>query len=117
MIFVDTSILIDHSKDKIDITKEDKRGLCINSVVQLEFLVGAFNKNELREFNKILKNWNFANIDQNIMNLSVELMNEYGLSHGMGIYDSIIASTCMVYDLPLWTHNKKDFRFLDIELR
>ena len=33
-----------------------------------------------------------------------------------GVYDAIIAATCMVYDLPLWTHNKKDFKFLDIKL-
>ncbi len=116
MIFVDTCILIDHSKDKINISEKDKKDLCINSIVQLEFLVGALNKNELREFNKVLRNWNFAHIDQDIMDLSVQLMNSYGLSHGMGVYDSIIASTCMIYDLPLWTHNRKDFRFLDIEL-
>ena len=96
MIFVDTCILIDNSKNKIILTDTDKK--------------------ELREFNKILKNLNTAHIDQEIMNLSVQLMNQYGLSHGMGIYDSIIASTCLIYDLPLWTHNKKDFKFLDIEL-
>ncbi|CAA6804622.1 MAG: Unknown protein [uncultured Sulfurovum sp.] len=28
----------------------------------------------------------------------------------------VIVDTCMVYDLPLWTHNKKDFQFLDIAL-
>jgi len=117
MIFVDTCILIDNSKNKIILTDNDKKELCINSIVELEFLVGAFNKNELRECNKILKNLNSAHIDQEIMNLSVQLMKQYGLSHGMGVYDSIIASTCLIYDLPLWTHNKKDFRFLDIELR
>ena len=116
MIFVDTCILIDHSKDKITLSTEDKKHLCINSIVQLEFLVGALNKKELREFDKVLKNWNLAHIDQEVLNLSVVLMKEYGLSHNMGVYDSIIASTCMIYDLPLWTHNKKDFRFLDIEL-
>jgi predicted nucleic acid-binding protein len=31
----------------------------------------------------------------------------------MGIYDAIIAATCLVYDLPLWTYNKKDFRFIN----
>lgn len=55
-------------------------------------------------------------IDQDILDLSVKLINQYGLSHNMGIYDAIIAATCMVYDLKLWTHNKKDFRFLDITL-
>ena len=27
--------------------------------------------------------------------------------------DAIIAATCLVYDLPLRTHNKKDFKFID----
>jgi len=40
-------------------------------------------------------------------------MNSYTLSHDMGIYDAIIAATCLVYDLPLWTYNKKDFRFIE----
>ncbi|HHB94363.1 MAG TPA: type II toxin-antitoxin system VapC family toxin [Campylobacterales bacterium] len=88
----------------------------VNSIVQLEFLVGAFNKRELKKLNKTLAKCQLLDIDQDIMNLSVQLMNQYGLSHGMGVYDSIIAATCMVYDLPLWTHNKKDFKFLDIEL-
>lgn len=87
MVFVDTCILIDHAKGKISISDEDKKSLCISSIVQLEFLVGAFNKTELREFNKILKNFKIADIDQDIMNLSVQLMSQYGLSHGMGVYD------------------------------
>ncbi len=55
MIFVDTCILIDHSKDKITLSAEDKKDLCINTIVQLEFLLGALNKKELREFDKVLK--------------------------------------------------------------
>jgi predicted nucleic acid-binding protein len=117
MIFIDTCILIDYSKNKISFSEEEKKDFCINSIVQLEFLVGALNKKELREFNKILQYWKIAHIDQNILNLAVNLMSQYGLSHNMGVYDAIIASTCMVYDLPLWTYNKKDFQFLDIELQ
>ena len=116
MIFVDTCILIDYSRDKIDIDETQFDNFYINSIVQLEFLAGSLNKKELKKLNKILAKCQLLDLDQDIMNLSVQLINRYGLSHGMGIYDSIIASTCMVYDLPLWTHNKKDFRFLDIEL-
>ncbi len=47
------------------------------------------------------------------MNLATALVNQYTLSHNMTIYDAIIAATCMVYDLPLWTHNKRDFRYLE----
>jgi len=35
------------------------------------------------------------------------------LKYGMTVYDSIIAATCLVYDLPLWTHNKKDFKYIE----
>jgi predicted nucleic acid-binding protein len=117
MIVVDTSILIDHSREKIVIDESEFKNLYVNSIIQLEFLVGALNKRELKKLNKILAKCELLETDQNIMNLSVQLMNQYGLSHGMGVYDSIIASTCLIYDLPLWTHNKKDFRFLDIELQ
>ena len=116
MILVDTCIFIDHSKDKLHIEENQFNNFCINSIVQLEFLAGALNKRELKKLNKTLAKCQLLEIDQDIMNLSVQLMNQYGLSHGMGVYDSIIASTCLIYDLPLWTHNKKDFKFLDIEL-
>jgi predicted nucleic acid-binding protein len=117
MIFVDTCILIDYSKEVMDIDDIEENKYYINSIVQLEFLAGALNKRELRKLNKILKKFELIAVDQVTLDLSVELINEYALSHGMKVYDSIIASTCMIYDLPLWTHNKKDFRFLDIELR
>lgn len=116
MIFVDTCILIDYSKEKLHIEENEFNTFCINSIVQLEFLTGALNKRELKKLNKILAKCQLLDIDQDIMNLSVDLINQYSLSHKMGIYDAIIASTCLIYDLPLWTYNKKDFKFLDIEL-
>ena len=46
------------------------------------------------------------------------LVEKYNLSHGMSIYDSIIASTCLIYDLPLMTYNLKDFRYInDLQLK
>ncbi|MEA2028357.1 MAG: type II toxin-antitoxin system VapC family toxin [Campylobacterota bacterium] len=116
MILIDTCILIDYSKDKSTIDNATFSKSYINSIVQLELLAGALNKRELKKLNQLLSECKLLEVDQEILNLSVELMNRYGLSHNMGVYDAIIASTCMVYDLPLWTHNKKDFRFLDIEL-
>ena len=65
---------------------------------------------------KILSEFKLIDTDQDILDLSVELVNKYTLSHNMTIYDAIIAATCLIYDLPLWTHNKKDFRYLT-ELR
>ncbi|MFA5455720.1 MAG: type II toxin-antitoxin system VapC family toxin [Sulfurimonas sp.] len=111
MIFLDTCILIDFSKDKIVL--DLKQNYCISSIVRLEFKAGALNKRELKKINRILSEIKFVDTDQSILNLADSLMEKHTLSHGMGIYDSIIAATCMIYDLPLWTHNKKDFKYIE----
>jgi len=111
MIFLDTCILIDYSKDKIslDLTKD----YYISSIVKLEFKVGALNKRELKKINRILSQVKVLETDQSILDLADNLIENYALSHSMGIYDAIIAATCLVYDLNLWTYNKKDFKFID----
>ena len=111
MIFLDTCILIDCSKDKInlDLTKN----YCISSIVKLEFKAGALNKRELKKINRILTGVKLLDTDQSMLDLADVLIEKYILSHSMGIYDAIIAATCLVYDLPLWTYNQKDFRFID----
>ena len=116
MVFLDSCIVIDYINGRMDIPDEDKNNYCINSIVDMEICVGARNKRELNSINKKISEFISIDIDQNIMNLSVQLINEYNLSHDMTIYDGIIAATCMVYDLPLRTHNKKDFKFLDVIL-
>jgi len=110
MIFLDTCILIDYSKNKISINNQD---YCFNSIVQLEFTVGAINKRELKKINKILSEFKLIDTEQEILDLSVKLINKYSLSHNMTIYDSIIAATCLIYDLALWTYNKKDFKYIE----
>ncbi|MDK9693921.1 MAG: type II toxin-antitoxin system VapC family toxin [Sulfurimonas sp.] len=111
MIFLDTCILIDYSKDKIVL--DFQQDYCISSIVRLEFKAGALNKRELKKINRILSQIRLVDTDQSILNLSDLLIEKYTLSHGMSIYDAIIAATCLVYDLPLWTYNKKDFKYIE----
>jgi len=112
MIFLDTCILIDYSKNNT-ILKTDKSKYCFSSIVQLEFLVGALNKRELQKINRIISEFKIIDSEQDVLDLSVVLINHYALSHNMSIYDSIIAATCLIYDIELWTHNKKDFKYID----
>jgi len=114
MILADTCILIDIAKGSINLNNDQR--YCINSIIEMEFIYGALNKNELKKIEKILNNFYLIELNQNIFDLSTTLMRKYSLSHDMTVYDAIIAATAMVYDLPLWTHNKKDFKYLDIEL-
>jgi len=48
MIFLDTCILIDHSKREANIELRNK-DYCISTIVQLEFKAGALNKRELKK--------------------------------------------------------------------
>ena len=107
----DTSILIEYSRGNETI--ESKENYCFNSIVQMEFLVGARNKKELRYLQQMLCDFQLIETDQKILDLSVQLIEQYTLSHDMSVYDAIIATTCLVYDLPLWTLNIKDFRYID----
>lgn len=116
MLCLDTCIVIDYINGKIEIPEHQKASLYINSIVENEVIIGAKNKRDLATTNQKISDFLMLDIDQDIMDLSTKLLNNYKLSHNMGVYDAIIAAICMVYDLPLWTHNKKDFRFLEIEL-
>ena len=112
MIFLDTCILIDYSKNNT-ILRSDEFEYCFSSIVQLEFLVGALNKRELQKINRIISEFKIIDSEQDILDLSVILVNHYALSHNMTIYDSIIVATCLIYDIELWTYNKKDFKYID----
>ena len=78
----------------------------------MEFKAGALDKRELKKINKIISEFKRLDTDQNILNLANDIIEKYSLSHNIGIYDAIIAATCLIYNLALWTYNKKDFKFI-----
>ena len=61
MIFLDTCILINYSKDKIVLDFENN--YCISSIVTLEFKAGALNKRELKKINRILSQLKLIDMD------------------------------------------------------
>ncbi|MBE0515415.1 type II toxin-antitoxin system VapC family toxin [Sulfurimonas sp.] len=113
LVFVDSCIVIDYINGKLKLDKDTVEKYCFNSIVDMEVLVGVKNKRDLNTTNKKLNLFKNISIDQEVMDLARNLLEKYVLSHGMSIYDSIVAATCLVYDLPLWTHNKKDFKYIE----
>ena len=108
-IFVDTCIVIEYLKNKIKLNKND---CYINSIVLMELYIGARNKKDLKEIKARLQGFRILPIEQNIMELSTQIIENFSLSHGAKIQDAIIASTCLIYNLPLATYNIKDFRYI-----
>jgi predicted nucleic acid-binding protein len=78
----------------------------------MELYIGAINKQDLREIKTKLQGFKLLETEQNIMNLSTQIIENFSLSHGAKIQDSIIASTCLINNLPIYTYNVKDFRYI-----
>jgi len=116
MEFLDSCIVIDYVNGKIEIDDNAKSNYYINSIVEMEVVVGAKNKRELATINKKISDFMILDIEQDIMEFASKMLNQYALSHNMTIYDAIIGASCMMYNMPLVTYNKRDFRFLDIAL-
>jgi len=116
IVFVDTNIVIDYLK------KRDNEALIkfidsfdtiyINDVVIMELYQGARDKNELNYIKKKITKFEVLKMNQEIMSLAREILDRYTLSHNTKIMDALIASTVIMYNIDLYTFNKKDFRYL-----
>jgi len=108
-VFIDTCIMIEYLRDNIEL---DKNYSYVNSIVLMELYIGAKNKRDLREIKAKLQGFKLLDINQDIINLSIQIIETFSLSHGAKIQDSIIASTCLINNLPIYTYNIKDFKYI-----
>lgn len=89
----------------------------ISVITQAELFYGAKNGQELLMLERHLSLCHCYPLDAQISSLFAELMKTYALSHRSSIPDMLIAATAIVHDVPLYTLNVKDFRFIaDIRL-
>ena len=70
-IFVDTCLVIEYLKDNIEL---DKSNCYINNIVLMELYIGAKNKQDLGEIKAKLQGFKILEIDQNIMDLSTQII-------------------------------------------
>lgn len=116
-ILVDTDILIDtfhQREDAIAFLKqyEQTATLGISTITQIEILVGCRNKTEQRKTEKFLRRFEIATLNETIATRAVSLIQQYRLSHGLLLPDSLIAATVLVLDIPLASKNQKHFRYI-----
>lgn len=85
------------------------RGLIYIELIQ----GGRLSKSELKEIKDYLRSFTRIHLSQRISITSVALVEQYGASHGLMLADALIASTALVWGLPLVTLNVKDFHFIN----
>lgn len=118
LLLFDTDVLIDFSRGVEKAREKIKKfevdyTLSISVITQLELMVGCENKSEFKSLQNFLKRFEIIQPDKSISEKSVELFENYRLSHGVLIADMLIASTALVLEIPLISQNRKDFRFIE----
>ncbi len=86
--------------------------ILISSVTLMELFQGARNKSEAVQLKKKLKAYHIIHFNESTSKLTIELIEQYRLSHGLLIPDAIIAATAITFNLKLFTYNLKDYKFI-----
>ena len=116
-ILVDSDILIDFSRGVEAIAEyladlSTSSQLCISAVTQMELVVGCVDKRALQALAKFLTRFEIVQLNEQISLRSLQLLQDYNLSHGLLIPDALIAATALELEQPLLTKNQRDFRFI-----
>jgi predicted nucleic acid-binding protein len=117
MILCDTNILIELYKNNAQVVQVLRQigseNLAISVVSVAELYFGALNKNELRKIKAHLNLLHQIPVDNAVSHTFLGLMESYTLSHQLTIPDAFIAALAIEHDMPLYTLNLKDFRFIE----
>jgi len=116
LILCDTNVLISWFRGDLETrARLESIGLehiLIPSVTLMELLQGIRNKTESLQLKKKLKAYHIIHFNEITSKLSIELIEQFKLSHGLLIPDAIIAATAITFNLKLFTYNLKDFKFI-----
>jgi len=115
LLLCDTCVIIDFMSGRSQLLNDlinNDAILFVNSIIEMELLQGALDKNELQRIEKKLEPFRLLIMQQTIFDLATQFIREYRLSHGLALPDAVIGATAIYYQMPLLTYNRKDFKFL-----
>ena len=116
MILCDTNVFI-HAFNGNEETIEQLKliggnNIVLSAITVMELYQGMGNKTELTQMKKKLRYYDIVHVDKLISNTAIDLIATFKLSHALQIPDAIIGATAVVYNIPLYTYNIKDFNFM-----
>ena len=95
-----------------ELEKIGQSNILISDISRGELFYGAINKIELKMIQDDLAKISILHINEEISQMAVNLVEQFCLSHKLDIDDALIAATAIYYNLPLFTLNTRDFKFL-----
>ncbi|MEP6614128.1 MAG: type II toxin-antitoxin system VapC family toxin [Mucilaginibacter sp.] len=116
MTLCDTNVFIyafNGRQDTIDkLTEIGFQNIVLSSISVMELYQGMGNKVELAQMKRKIKYFDVIEINDDASKLATKLIENFKLSHNLQIPDAIIGATAIIYQLPLFTYNIKDFAFM-----
>ena len=112
---VDTDVLIDVSRNNeaaIDFLDQLEDFWSISIITALELIVGARDKKEVTQIDQLIAVYSMIPLTTEIGNSSYGLLRQFAKSHGLRVFDSLIAATAIEENLTLLSKNKKHFQMI-----
>lgn len=117
LVLCDTDVLIeflDRGNDAIqkNLLAIGFQNIAVSAVSAGGMLVGARDKKHLATIIQFVDNLIVFPLTSEVSSIHLNLIKAYTLSHKLQIQDALIASTSLIFDIPLYTLNSKDFKFI-----
>jgi len=112
---VDTDVLVDVSRNNkaaIDFLDQLDDSWSISIITALELIVGARNKREVTQIDQLVAVYSAIPLSPEIGNSSYGLLRQFAKSHGLRVFDSLIAATAIEGKLILLSRNRKHFQMI-----
>jgi tRNA(fMet)-specific endonuclease VapC len=117
LVLCDTNIIIEFYKKNPEVIEEleeiGQQNIAVSIVTAGELMFGALNKKELEQIKKDLDHLQVIHLSPEIGECFTQLMVSYTLSHRLSLPDGLIAATALIENITLYTHNLKDFRYIE----
>lgn len=117
MILMDSDVAIDIVRNMPPAVDwfgsvDDDEPVAVSGFTAMELVAGSTNLGEQRTINRWLERLGIAWLTEAGCDHALALFADYHLSHGIGIYDALIAQTAIEMSVPLYTFNVKHYRFV-----
>lgn len=113
---IDSNVLIDVSRGHpgaIQYIDSLEDSWAISQVTSLELIVGARDKQDLALIDSFLSLYEVLPLTESNGALAYELLKTYAKSHGLHVFDSLVAATAMDLGFTLVTLNRKHFQMIE----
>ena len=112
---LDTDVLIDVSRNNeaaINFLDQLEDSWSMSIITALELIVGVRNKKEVTQIDQLVAVYSAVPLTTEIGNSSYGLLRQFAKSHGLRVFDSLIAATAIEENLTLLSKNKKHFQMI-----